>query len=319
MALTGNSSGGIWRFVAEPLQRADRECREHVASDRGFDIQTPAVLLTTAVTLTLQEYLFASANLPRVVRWFEGLLPADQYADWLAIIGGEPAGQLAGLLYWVAGSLITYVGLPVLVIKCVMRRRVRDFGLSIRGILGSSWVYLVMFLFMVPLLLHFSGTARFLQTYPFYKLTGEPLWPALVTWELSYWAQFLALEFFFRGFLVHGTRHRLGIYSIFVMTVPYCMIHFGKPLPETFAAIAAGVILGFMSLKTRSIWLGAALHICVAVSMDSLALGGPAISGGEPPSGRAAGLAQDTAQVSRDALASGSGDQWTNRGPAPCG
>jgi membrane protease YdiL (CAAX protease family) len=273
MVSKGDNSGGIGRFLTEPLARADRECREQVAAGGGMDVQTIAVLLTTAVTLTLQEYLFASANLPRVVGWIEEFLPPDQYAGCWAVIGGVPEGRLAGLLYWVAGSLITYVGLPVLVIKLVMRRRVRDFGLSVRGILGSSWVYLVMFLFMLPLLLHFSGTARFLQTYPFYKpLPGEPLWPAFVTWELSYWAQFVALEFFFRGFLVHGTRQRFGIYSIFVMTVPYCMIHFGKPLPETFAAIAAGVILGFMSLKTRSIWLGAALHIGVAVSMDAMAL-----------------------------------------------
>ena len=36
--------------------------------------------------------------------------------------------------------------------------------------------------------------------------------------------------------------------------------------------IIAGIVLGFMSLKTRSIWLGAALHIAVAVTMDLLAL-----------------------------------------------
>ena len=56
------------------------------------------------------------------------------------------------------------------------------------------------------------------------------------------------------------------------MTVPYCMIHFGKPMPETFGAIGAGVVLGFMSLKTRSIWLGAMLHVAVAWSMDAAAL-----------------------------------------------
>jgi membrane protease YdiL (CAAX protease family) len=56
------------------------------------------------------------------------------------------------------------------------------------------------------------------------------------------------------------------------MTVPYCMIHFGKPLPETLGAIFAGLFLGTVSLWTRSIWLGTALHISVAVSMDLAAL-----------------------------------------------
>jgi membrane protease YdiL (CAAX protease family) len=84
--------------------------------------------------------------------------------------------------------------------------------------------------------------------------------------------QFVSLEFFFRGFMLHGCRRRFGAYSIFAMTIPYCMIHYHKPLPETFSAIAAGVILGYMSLRTRSIWLGAALHIAVAWTMDAAAL-----------------------------------------------
>ncbi|HVJ80534.1 MAG TPA: hypothetical protein VNC50_05645 [Planctomycetia bacterium] len=57
-----------------------------------------------------------------------------------------------------------------------------------------------------------------------------------------------------------------------MMTLPYCMIHFGKPLLETMASIGAGLILGGLSLKTRSIWLGAALHVYVAWLMDALAL-----------------------------------------------
>ena len=72
--------------------------------------------------------------------------------------------------------------------------------------------------------------------------------------------------------MLHGLRHRLGPYAIPVMTVPYCMIHFAKPLPETCAAIVAGLALGFMSLKTRSILLGAAIHVSVALSMDLASL-----------------------------------------------
>lgn len=277
MSATDHNTGFIWRFLVEPCDRVERECREHVAAARGPDWQTIAVLLTTAVTLTIQWYIFKSSKLD----WLEPCLTAtgltDAYARGLEVVGGMPNGlpnrQLAGLLFWAVGSLVTYVVLPVFVIKIVMRRSVRDFGLSVRGILGSSWVYLAMLLVMLPILLYFSGTERFQNAYPFYDpVAGEPLWPAFFTWQMFYWCQFIALEFFFRGFMVHGLRHRFGIYSVFVMTVPYCMIHFGKPMPETFAAIVAGIVLGFMSLKTRSIWLGAALHIAVAASMDWLAL-----------------------------------------------
>ncbi len=84
--------------------------------------------------------------------------------------------------------------------------------------------------------------------------------------------QFFSLEFFFRGFLIHGTRARYGYYAILLSVVPYCMIHFGKPLPETLGAIVAGLALGTISLFTRSIWLGVLIHVSVAVSMDLLSL-----------------------------------------------
>jgi CAAX protease family protein len=82
----------------------------------------------------------------------------------------------------------------------------------------------------------------------------------------------VALEFFFRGFLVHGLAPRLGWLSIFVMIVPYNMLHYGKPMPEALVAILGGVVLGTLSLKTRSIWWGAALHIAIALTMDVCAL-----------------------------------------------
>jgi hypothetical protein len=41
---------------------------------------------------------------------------------------------------------------------------------------------------------------------------------------------------------------------------------------ETLVAIIAGVVLGALSLKNRSVWLGAAIHVAVALSMDTLAL-----------------------------------------------
>jgi membrane protease YdiL (CAAX protease family) len=50
------------------------------------------------------------------------------------------------------------------------------------------------------------------------------------------------------------------------------MIHFGKPMPETLGAIFAGIILGVLSLKSNSIWLGVLLHFSVAIAMDCFAL-----------------------------------------------
>jgi len=68
------------------------------------------------------------------------------------------------------------------------------------------------------------------------------------------------------------SKLRIGFAAVFVAVVPYTMIHFHKPMPEAIAAIIGGIILGYLSLKTRSIWWGVAIHVAVAGTMDVLAL-----------------------------------------------
>ena len=84
--------------------------------------------------------------------------------------------------------------------------------------------------------------------------------------------RFVALEFFFRGFLLFSLEERLGYNAIAVAALPYGLIHYGKPFPEAMGAIVAGAVLGMFALRTRSIAGGALLHIFVATTMDMLAL-----------------------------------------------
>ena len=273
--------GRHWKYFSEPLAQVESHSRRHVADCTAIDWKVMVVLLTTAVSLTLQEYLFTSQNLATAVRALQRVDAGNLLGGLYRAVALPENRSLAGLLFWAAGACITYLVIPAVVVKLVLRERLRDCGLSVRGIIPSVWIYLVFFGALLPWLVFFSRTAAFQVQYPFYRLqSGEPLWPRFVIWELFYAMQFFCLEFFFRGFILHGTRHRFGVYSIFVMMVPYCMIHYGKPMPEAFSAIGAGIVLGLMSLKTRSIWLGALLHVAVALSMDLLALWNKGLLGG---------------------------------------
>ena len=84
--------------------------------------------------------------------------------------------------------------------------------------------------------------------------------------------QFFCLELFFRGWMVGALRRAMGSAAIFVMALPYCMIHYGKPYLEAHGAIVAGVVLGSLAMRTRSIYAGFLLHITVAAGMDLLSL-----------------------------------------------
>lgn len=118
-----------------------------------------------------------------------------------------------------------------------------------------------------------SYTDSFQNTYPFYRIDyNHASIKHLFIWEGFYFLQFDGLEFFFRGYMVHALKKQFSLYSIFIMMIPYCMIHFGKPLPETVGAIFAGIILGILSMKSNSIWLGVLLHFSVAIAMDCFSL-----------------------------------------------
>jgi membrane protease YdiL (CAAX protease family) len=184
-----------------------------------------------------------------------------------AIFRKHDRAELWRLSYWSFATFFAYFLLPAVYIRFFLKERLTDFGLQLQGTLKHSWIYIVLFLAVLPLVIIMSMTESFQRTYPFYDQAHRSVQDFLA-WQVLYAIQFFSLEFFFRGFLIHGMKHRFGYYAIVFSVVPYCMIHFGKPLPETLGAIIAGLALGTLSVFTRSIWLGVAIHISVAVSMD---------------------------------------------------
>ena len=84
--------------------------------------------------------------------------------------------------------------------------------------------------------------------------------------------QFVAVEFFFRGFMLFRLERYAGYHAVALMVIPYALIHLHKPFPEAVGAIVAGIVLGFLALRTRSIWPGVIVHCGVALSMDVFAM-----------------------------------------------
>lgn len=182
--------------------------------------------------------------------------------------------NLYALFWWVFVSVTFYFVVPVMFVKFVQKQNLSEIGLAFAIEKGFVRLLLICVAVMLPLVYLMSLTGSFSAKYPFLQVyNGDPYMSStLLIWELVYFLQFFGLEFFFRGFLLHSLKPSLGLYSIFVMTVPYTMIHFQKPMAETFAAIFAGIFLGWLSYKNGNIWLGLVLHCFVAFSMDILAL-----------------------------------------------
>jgi membrane protease YdiL (CAAX protease family) len=261
------------RQVLVPLRRVEAASLSEQAQRQGaWDRKTTAVCVVAAINLTLLQYFGLSDRaswLPEALH----SLGLDSLADRLTdIIVVGPHARLASLIYWVAACFLLYFVIPALVVRLGFRQRLSEYGLGLRGAFSHLKIYVLLFAIVFPVVILASAGDAFQRQYPFYKDYSNHIPPGFPIWECGYAMQFFALEFFFRGFMVHGLKHRFGAYAVLAMMVPYCMIHFGKPFPETLGAIVAGLVLGFLSLKTGSIWLGFLIHVSVALSMDMAAL-----------------------------------------------
>jgi len=141
-----------------------------------------------------------------------------------------------------------------------------------------KYVYLSLFLLILPVLLYAAQTPAFLSKYPLSRgmisATGTIAWEQFLGYQAFYLLVFVSGEALNRGFMTFGLEKQLGFYGIAFMLVPYVCSHFGKPLAETLGAILAGSLLAVLALRHRSIWLGVALHYGVALTMDVLAIAG---------------------------------------------
>jgi membrane protease YdiL (CAAX protease family) len=223
---------------------------ERAASGEAWDWRPLVALVVCAVDLTLHEYFGDRTT----------------YAD----VFRRSSEDLGAFAWWSGWRGIGY-GLIPLATLLVMRQNPLDYGLRLGGFLRHAWIYGALFGAVLPFVVGASFTRAFQNHYPFYKAAARTWWDFLA-WEGLYAFQFLTLEFFFRGFLLFMLRRAMGAYAIFVMVVPYCMIHYHKPLPEVLGAIFAGIVLGTLALRTRSIWFGVAIHVTVAWTMDILSL-----------------------------------------------
>jgi membrane protease YdiL (CAAX protease family) len=218
-----------------------------------LDVRVPAVLILAALVLVFEEYVG----------------DRDFFAAHFSSYAHHPDFELWSYWWWAGGRVVGYALVPIFFI--VATRSTKDALLG-TGSLRTSWaIYGALFVAVFPILYFASASPSFQQTYPFYRQATRSF-RDLIGWELAYGASFVALEIFFRGFLIGLLRRTLGFYAVFIAMLPYTMVHFGKPPLETLGAIVAGVVLGSLAITTRSIWGAAILHIAIAWTMDGLAL-----------------------------------------------
>jgi hypothetical protein len=222
----------------------------------GADKRVAFALVYIALVLALEEYFFSFAALGRH-GWVNGI--------------GTGSQDLGAGLVWVASLLVFFVVVPAIVVRVWHREPLASIGWNTRGLVRHLRAYLPLYALVLPLVVLASHRADFTGTYPFVASARTDI-STFLLWECAYAVSFFALEAFFRGYLLFTLAARMGWLAIFVMVVPYTMVHFHKPWPECLGAIVAGITLGVLALAFRSFWGGVVVHALVAVTMDTLAV-----------------------------------------------
>ncbi len=261
----------VWWFFRGTWRELDEEAaiyRQQNAATGKPDLRPAACLAITAVVLTMQEYYGGRQLYDQLIRpW---LVELEQGGSrWVKLAKYD---EYYGYLWWVTTRVVGYVLIPLPLWKLLFPKdSLLDMGFRLRGFFRHLWIYGLCLAVVLPAMLLVATQPDFGTYYPFYKHSSRS-WFDFLAWELIYFIQFLALETFFRGWIVGALRKSLGSAAIFAMAVPYCMIHYGKPYLEAHGAIVAGVVLGSLAMRTRSIYSGFLVHITVAFLMDLLAL-----------------------------------------------
>ncbi|MBN1121034.1 MAG: CPBP family intramembrane metalloprotease [Anaerolineae bacterium] len=173
----------------------------------------------------------------------------------------------SALYEWFSAFLLMF-WVPYFVIRVVFKKRLRDFGLRLGDVRSGVRIVLILAPFMIWMSYVGSGGVDMQAEYPLAKSTMEYL-PMFILAEASYLLYYVGWEFFFRGFMLFGLEEKFGAaIAILIQTIPSVIIHIGKPGNETFAAIGAGLIGGYVAMRTRSIYYPLLLHILVGICTD---------------------------------------------------
>lgn len=143
------------------------------------------------------------------------------------------------------------------------------YGLSTANFGANMTRYYPLLLIMLPIVWIACGTPNFNEFYPLYK--PETL-AMFFVYEAIYLTQFFAVEFFYRGYCLFRFERIAPGVAVFIMVIPYALLHIHKPFPEAMGSIVAGLVLGTLALKSRSIWPGVLTHCTVAFSADFFSL-----------------------------------------------
>jgi membrane protease YdiL (CAAX protease family) len=170
-------------------------------------------------------------------------------------------------LYWIVGDFCCFFIFPWFIIKISFKEKLSQYGIkSIQVYNGLK--YLLPALLLILIVSWFTTSIESISfTHPV-LFEAKNNWSWFIVFELMLFGYIFAWEFLWRGYMLFGLESIFGWYAVFIQTIPFVILHNGKPAIETFSAIAGGIMLGIIAIKTRTILYGVILHFGLIFFID---------------------------------------------------
>ena len=184
------------RIFTDTFNRIQSDHKTFINSQDNSKFNTKILIIAVIACISLSsiEYIGKNDGYYILINFLKSLGFQDISARFKFFIEHKVNQQLFSLAYWVGVILIFYFIVPVLIIKFVLKEKVSDYGLKVGNLFKDYKIYLLFFIFMVPLVLFFSTTESFQARYPFYRIyKGEALYPNFWMWQILYFFQFIGV------------------------------------------------------------------------------------------------------------------------------
>lgn len=217
------------------------------------------------------------AEIDRDVAWVFLASVTAQAAFWY-FARVAPMEKLLGLdadrsvepvyAHWAASFVV--LGLTGIVVgRGILKIPFHEMGLGLGNLrLGLKGALVTYLIFATPVVLGGSGMADVGAEYPLSKAAAAS-GSALAVYSILYGVYYVGWEIHFRGFMLFGLARKLGPWpAIFCAMVPSVLVHAGKPPGETFGAIFAGLVWGWLAFESRSILGPLLAHWALGITND---------------------------------------------------
>ena len=178
------------------------------------------------------------------------------------------------VIYHNCMAFVLFFGLGFVFSKFVLKNNVEQMGLK-KGNYKLGLILCGIASIIVPLLaLSTVLSPEMCETYPMINFATFGNWYYILSYFVSYFLYYVGWEFLFRSVILFSCEEKCGVLgAIVISTLVSALIHssiagFGKPMVETLSAIPAGLIFGYITSKTKSIYYSLYIHMLVGFLTD---------------------------------------------------